>query len=412
MIAGRGAGERGRSGHQLATIAAEVGTPFYAYDLNRFRERIRAFEEALADVPHLTSYAAKANDALAVLRVVAAEGLGADVVSGGELAKCLSAGISPEGIVFSGVGKREDEIRAAVEAGIRSLNVESLEELDEIASAATSLGRVAPIAVRLNPDVAGGGHEYLTTGGAASKFGLERAEAMEAFRRAEAEEALEPVGLSFHIGSQLLDAEPVFAAASRGAELWRELAETGIRLRDFDAGGGLGIAYDGGKEPDVGAYIARLAELAGGLGATLLLEPGRHLVGPAGTFVTRVLHVKKAGGRTIVVCDGGTNDLLRPALYGAEHPVTVLAEGERERATVDLAGPLCESGDFLALDRTLPLPQRGDLIAVELAGAYGRVMSSTYNARPLCAEVVLEQGSWRVSRERGTYDDLVRNEHT
>ena len=297
-----------------------------------------------------------------------------------------------------------------MEAGIRSLNVESLEELDEIAAAARALGRIAPIAVRLNPDVAGGGHEYLATGDAASKFGLERAEAMEAFRRAAAEEALEPVGLSFHIGSQLLDAEPVFAAAARAAELWRELAETGIRLRDFDAGGGLGIAYDGGAEPNVGPYVARLSELAGGLGATLLLEPGRHLVGPVGTFVTRVLHVKQAGGRTIVVCDGGTNDLLRPALYGAEHPVTVLADGERERATVDLAGPLCESGDFLALDRTLPLPRRGDLIAVELAGAYGRVMSSTYNARPLCAEVVLEQGSWRVSRERGTYDDLVRNE--
>jgi diaminopimelate decarboxylase len=386
-------------------------TPFYAYDLDRFRERIRAFEEPLGGVPHLTCYAAKANDALAVLRAVAAEGLGADVVSGGELAKCLKAGIRPEGIVFSGVGKREEEIRAAVDAGIRSLNVESLEELEEIAAAAQALGRVAPIAVRLNPDVAGGGHEYLATGGAASKFGLERAEAMEAFRRAAVEEALEPVGLSFHIGSQLLYAEPVFEAAARGAELWRELAETGVRLRDFDAGGGLGIAYEGGADPDVGEYVTRLTGLTDDLGATLLLEPGRHLVGPAGTFVTRVLHVKQAGGRTIVVCDGGTNDLLRPALYGAEHPVTVLAEDERERATVDLAGPLCESGDFLALDRTLPLPRRGDLISVELAGAYGRVMSSTYNARPLCAEVVLEQGSWRVSRERGTYDDLVRNEH-
>jgi diaminopimelate decarboxylase len=289
--------------------------------------------------------------------------------------------------------------------------VESLEELEEIAAAARALGRVAPIAVRLNPDVAGGGHEYLATGGAASKFGLERAEAMEAFRRAAAEEALESVGLSFHIGSQLLDAEPVFAAAARAAQVWRELAQAGIQLRDFDAGGGLGIAYDGGTEPDVGAYMARLAELAGGLSATLLLEPGRHLAGPAGTFVTRVLHVKRAGERTIVVCDGGTNDLLRPALYGAEHPVTVLAEDERELATVDLAGPLCESGDFLALNRKLPLPSRGDLIAVELAGAYGRVMSSTYNARPLCAEVVLEQGGWRLSRERGTYDDLVRNEH-
>jgi len=410
VIAGQGAGERCRSGHRLATIAAEVGTPFYAYDLDRFRERIRAFEAGLPDVPHLTCYAVKANDALALLAIVAAEGLGADVVSGGELAKCGKAGITPASIVFSGVGKRDDEIRAAVEAEIRSVNVESLEELDEVSAAARQLGRVAPISVRVNPDVAGGGHEYLATGGAASKFGLERADATEAFRRAATDDALDPVGLSFHVGSQLLDTEPVLMAAERAAELWRELADAGIRLRDFDAGGGLGIAYDGGAEPDVQAYTARLAELAGSVEATLILEPGRHLVGPAGTFVTRVLHVKRAGGRTIAVCDGGSNDLLRPALYGAEHPITVLVERERERALVDLVGPLCESSDFLALDRTLPLPRRGDLIAVELAGAYGRVMSSTYNARPLCAEVVLEQGSWRVSRERGTYDDLIRNE--
>jgi diaminopimelate decarboxylase len=266
--------------------------------------------------------------------------------------------------------------------------------------------------VRLNPDVAGGGHKYLATGGAASKFGLERAEAAEAFRRAAADDALAPVGISFHIGSQLLDTEPVLMAAACAAELWRELAEAGIRLRDFDAGGGLGIAYDRRPAPDLGAYTGALAELARSLDATLVLEPGRHLVGPVGTFVTRVLHVKEAGTRTIAVCDGGSNDLLRPALYGAEHPITVLAVGEREQTQVDVVGPLCESSDFLALGRTLPKPRRGDLIAVELAGAYGRVMSSTYNARPLCAEVVLEQGIWRVSRERGTYDDLVRNERT
>jgi len=363
-------------------------------------------------VPHFTCYAVKANDALAMLRVVAAEGIGADVVSGGELAKCLKTGIPPAGSAFAGVGKLEGEIRSAVETGIRSLNIESLDELDDVSAAARAVGRVAPVSVRLNPDVSGGGHEYLATGAAASKFGLERAEAGEALRRAAEDDALEPIGISFHVGSQLLDPEPVFLAAARAAELWRDLAQEGIRLRDFDAGGGLGIPYDGGAGPDLTAYVGRLAEIARSLDATLVLEPGRHLAGPVGKLVTRVLHVKHAGGKTIVVCDGGTNDLLRPALYGAEHPVTVLAEDERERATVDLAGPLCESGDFLALDRTLPLPRRGDLIAVELAGAYGRVMSSTYNARPLCAEVVLEQGSWRVSRERGTYDDLVRNEHT
>lgn len=342
--------------------------------------------------------------------MVAAEGLGADVVSGGELAKCLRAGIPPGKIVFSGVGKREDEIEAALEAGIRSLNVESLDELDQIAAAAWTLGRVAPVSVRLNPDVAGGGHQYLVTGGAASKFGVERTEAAEALRRAGAEAALEPVGISFHVGSQLLDAQPIIEAAERAAELWREAAAAGTTLHDFDAGGGLGIAYDDGPEPDVETYTTTLAKLAGGLGATLILEPGRHLAGPVGTFVTRVLRVKEAGGRTIVVCDGGSNDLLRPVLYGAEHPLTVLDGDDREPTTVDLVGPLCESSDFLALGRTLPLPRRGDLIAVELAGAYGRVMSSTYNARPLCAEIVLEQGSWRVSRERGTYDDLVRNE--
>jgi diaminopimelate decarboxylase len=390
-----------------------VGTPFYAYDLDAFRERIRAFEAELRNTPHLTCYAVKANDALALLEVVAAEDLGADVVSGGELAKALKAGIAPVKIAFSGVGKREDEIRAAVDAGIRSLNVETIEELDDIAAAARTLGRTAPVSVRLNPGVEGGGHEYLATGRAGSKFGLERDQAAEALRRAAADDALELVGISFHVGSQLLDAEPVLVAAERAAELWRELTRAGVRLRDFDAGGGLGIPYDGGPAPDFRAYARALAEIAHRLDATLILEPGRHLAGPVGTFVTRVLHVKQAGDKTIVVCDGGMNDLLRPVLYGAEHPVSLLGENEphkRQQASVDLVGPLCESSDFLALARTLPLPRRGDLLAIGLAGAYGRVMSSAYNARPLCAEVVLEQGAWRISRERGTYEDLVRNE--
>ena len=346
-----------------------------------------------------------------MLGVVAAEELGADVVSGGELAKTRKAGIAPCKIAFSGVGKREDEIRAAVDADIRSINVETIEELDDIAAAARALGRTAPVSVRLNPGVEGGGHEYLATGRAGSKFGLERDQAAEALRRAASDDALEPVGISFHVGSQLLDVEPVLVAAECAASLWRELAQAGIPLRDFDAGGGLGIPYDSGPPPDFRAYARALTEVARQLDATLILEPGRHLVGPVGTFVTRVLHVKKGGDRTIVVCDGGMNDLLRPVLYGAEHPVRLLDENdEREQEPVDLVGPLCEGSDFLALARTLPIPRRGDLLAVGLAGAYGRVMSSAYNARPLCAEVVLEQGAWRISRERGTYDDLVRNE--
>ena len=342
--------------------------------------------------------------------MAAREGLGADVVSGGELAKALRARVAPAGIVFSGVGKQREEIDAALAAGIRSLNVESLHELDEVAAAARALGRAAPVSVRVNPDVAGGTHDYLTTGTAASKFGLERSDALAAVRRAAADDALAPIGLSFHIGSQIADPAPVLAAAERAAAIWREVADGGIRLRDFDVGGGLGIAYEGGADADLESYARSLGELARSLGATLVLEPGRWLVGPVGTFVTRVVHVKSAGGRTIAVCDGGINDLIRPLLYAAEHPIRLLHGEARERREVDVVGPLCESGDFLALGRSLPEPRAGDLLAVEIAGAYGRVMSSTYNARPLCAEVLLEDGDWRVGRERGTVDDLVRNE--
>ena len=352
----------------------------------------------------------KANDALALIHVAADEGLGADVVSGGELAKALRAGMPPERIVFSGVGKTPPEIRAALEAGIRSLNVESADELVEAAARARDLSVVAPVSVRLNPDVAAATHEYLATGAAASKFGLERDAALEAFRTAAADDALAPIGLSFHVGSQLLDPAPILDAAQRAKELWQELARDGIPLRDFDAGGGVGIPYDEGPEPDLGAFVEPLAEIARALDATLVLEPGRYLVGPVGAFVTRVLYVKRAGGRTIVVCDGGSNDLIRPALYGAEHPLEVIGD-ERDPGRVDVVGPLCESSDFLALDRTLPVPRPGDLIRIGRAGAYGRVMSSTYNARPLCAEVLVDGRGWRLGRERGSYDDLVRNEH-
>jgi diaminopimelate decarboxylase len=394
----------------INAIAEAIGTPFYAYDIDRFRERIRAFEELLGGMPHLTCYAVKANDALALLRVVADEGLGADIVSGGELDKAIRVGLEPSKIVFSGVGKRRDEIAAALAAGVRSLNVESLGELAEIAAAAAAAGVTAPVSVRLNPDVAAGTHAYLTTGTAASKFGLAAGEAIEALRRAADDPRLTPVGLSFHVGSQILETQPFAAAAERAAEVWRGARADGIALRDFDVGGGLGVAYDGSADPDVGRYLETMIGAARTLGATLVLEPGRHFVGPVGIFVTRVLRVKRVGDRTIAVCDGGVNDFLRALLYGAEHPVDVLSPAPGREGLVDVVGPLCESGDYLALGRRLPIPAAGDLIVIRLAGAYGRVMSSTYNARPLCAEVLLEGGAWRVGRERGTYDDLVRNE--
>ena len=393
----------------IEEVAGEVGTPFYLYDGDVFRARVRRLEEALAGVPHQVCYAVKANDALALLAIAAGEGLGADIVSGGELAKALRAGIFADRIVFSGVGKTRAEIGAAILAGVRSLNVESLGELDAVAEEASALGRTARVAVRVNPDVSPDTHSYVSTGSAASKFGLAPADALAAVRRVAADGALEPVGLSFHVGSQLLDPSPVFAAADRVAELWRELARDGIELSDLDVGGGLGVPYTAGAEPDVEAYAAALARVAGSLDATLVLEPGRWLVAAAGTFVTRVLYVKDAGDRWIAVCDGGMNDLVRPALYEAYHPIELVG-AERPPGVVDVVGPLCESGDFFALGRELPRPEPGDLLAVRLAGAYGRVMSSTYNGRPLCAEVLAEGGSWRVTRERGSVEDLVRGE--
>ena len=392
-------------------VARAVGTPFYAYDADLFRARIGRFRAALGETPHQLCYALKANDALALVAIAAEEGLGADIVSGGELAQALRAGVPGGRIVFSGVGKRRGEIRLALEAGVRSLNVESRGELDAVAAEAAALGVVAPVSVRLNPDVAADTHANVATGSAASKFGLGVEEARAAYARAAAEPALEPVGISFHVGSQLLDTAPVLDAAERAAALWRELAADGIRLRELDVGGGLGIAYDGGVEADVGGYAAALAAMARDLDAMLVLEPGRWLVGPVGTFVTRVLYVKEAAGRRIAVCDGGMNDLIRPALYGARHPIGLVRGGEgRPRGAVDVVGPVCESGDFFALGIDLPLPEPGDLVAIGQAGAYCRVMASTYNARPLCAEVLLDLGAYRVIREPLPAEELAARE--
>jgi diaminopimelate decarboxylase len=270
---------------------------------------------------------------------------------------------------------------------------------------------VAPVSFRLNPDVEPPTHGYVSTGQATSKFGLPASEVVDGLRGAAHDPALRPVGISFHIGSQLSDPAPVLVAAERAIELWHEVAAGGVRLRDLDVGGGLGVPYAGESELDVEWYARELASRAAEIGATLVLEPGRWLVAPAGTFVTRVLYVKDVPGRRIAVCDGGMNDLIRPSLYGAEHPIELVGDvGERPRGAVDVVGPVCESGDFFARGRDLPLPEPGDLVAIGYAGAYGRVMASTYNARPLCAEVLVDGDEWSVIREAGTYDDLVRGE--
>jgi diaminopimelate decarboxylase len=392
-------------------VAAAVGTPFYAYDADRFRERIHRFRAAFREAPPSVCYALKANDALALVATAAGEGLGADIVSGGELVKALRAGVPPGRIVFSGVGKRRDEIRAALDAGVRSVNVESLGELDILAEEAAALGKIAPVSVRLNPDVQADTHAYVATGSAASKFGLGLDDARTAYARAAADPALEPVGLSFHVGSQLFDSMPMVAAAAAAAVLWRELEAAGVHLRDLDVGGGLGIAYDDGEDAAVEPYAELVSAAASHLGAELVLEPGRWLAGPVGTFVTRVLYVKEVPGRRVVVCDGGMNDLIRPALYGARHPISLLGEDERPRGLVDVVGPVCETGDFFALGIELPLPEPGDLLAIGQAGAYCRVMASAYNARPFCAEVLREDGEYRVIRELIPADELAAREH-
>jgi diaminopimelate decarboxylase len=380
------------------------------YDADRFRERIRRFRAAFGDAPHSVCYALKANDALALVAIAAEEGLGADIVSGGELAKALRAGVPPGRIVFSGVGKRRDEIRAALDAGVRSVNVESLGELDVVALEAAALGKVAPVSVRLNPDVQADTHAYVATGSAASKFGLGLDDARAAYARAVADPALEPVGLSFHVGSQLFDSVPMVAAAGAAAVLWRELEAAGVHLRDLDVGGGLGITYDDGEDAAVEPYAELVSAAASRLGAELVLEPGRWLAGPVGTFVTRVLYVKEVPGRRVAVCDGGMNDLIRPALYGARHPISLLGEDDRSRGLVDVVGPVCETGDFFALGVELPLPEPGDLLAIGQAGAYCRVMASAYNARPFCAEVIREAGAFRVIREPVPADELAARE--
>lgn len=391
-------------------IADQIGTPVFVYDADLLRTRIAALTAMVAGVPSEIAYSVKANDALAVLRVVAAAGLGADVVSGGELFKALRAGIPPERIVFSGVGKQRDEIRDALAAGIRSLNVESSGELDAIAVEAASVGAMARISVRINPDVEADTHHYIATGSAASKFGVPVDQAGELLRRAAASSALLPIGISFHVGSALADPAPVHAAAASAAALWRALAAEGIELEDLDAGGGLGVSYDGEPDPDPVRHVAPLVETARSLGATLVLEPGRWVVAPIGTLLVRVTYAKEMPGRLVAICDTGMNTLIRPSLYQAYHPIEVLGAGPRPHGPVDVVGPICESSDFLALGRELPLPVAGDLLAVGMAGAYGRVLSSSYNSHRRVPEVVVDGDSWRVTRSRGTYEDLVAGE--
>ncbi len=412
----RGGGQDGAlcmEGTPLAEIAAAVGTPTYVYGAGEIAARYQALAAACSAAPTLVCYAVKANSSQAILRHLARLGAGADIVSGGELQRALVAGVPADKIVFSGVGKLDDELDAAIAAGVRSINVESAEELGRVAARARALGRTAAIALRLNPDIDPLTHPYLATGLRESKFGVSMADALPLARRALDLADLRLVGVGCHIGSQITEAGPFLASFERLRGVVQALRESGAPLRQLDLGGGLGIAYaPGDPDLDVATLGAALVAAVRPLGLDLVLEPGRYLVGAAGVLLTRVIGRKRGDPRSFVIVDAAMNDLLRPALYEAFHPIVpvALAAAERPPVRADIVGPVCECGDFLARDRLVPWPEPGELLAVLCAGAYGMSMASTYNTRPLAAEVLVRGDTFAVTRPRKTVAELLADE--
>ncbi|MFQ6018078.1 MAG: diaminopimelate decarboxylase [Kiloniellaceae bacterium] len=393
----------------LDALADTVGTPFYCYAAGALEAAYRAFAGALADLPATICYALKANGNLAVVRTLARLGAGADVVSEGELLRALAAGVPPRRIVFAGIGKTPAEMAAGLEAGLLQFNVESLPELETLAGVASDKGLRAPVALRLNPDVDARTHDKITTGRAENKFGIDLGRARAAAARAAELPGISLEGLAVHIGSQLTDLAPYRAAFARVARLYRELAAGGLPLKRLDLGGGLGITYRDETPPDLKAYAAMVREVTAGLGAELVFEPGRLLVGGAGVLVTRVLYVKSGAARRFVIVDAAMNDLIRPSLYDAWHDIVPVRAPppEAEIAPVDIVGPVCETADTFARQRPLPRVEAGDLLAIRCAGAYGAVMASTYNSRLPAPEVMVRGRDSAVVRARPDHAALI-----
>jgi diaminopimelate decarboxylase len=392
----------------VTALAGSVGTPFYVYSAATLRRHVRVMKEAFEGIPTLVAYAMKANSNQAVLKVVAGEGAGADVVSGGELERAIAAGIAPGKIVFSGVGKTVREMARGLELGIKCFNLESEPELERLSEIAVSMGKVAPVSVRINPDVSAGGHAKISTGNKENKFGIPFGRAREVYARITALPGVAAIGIDMHIGSQIEDMSPFDNAYALMAELVRELRAAGHNIRHVDVGGGLGIPYhaDGDAPPLPAAYAAIVRKHLGGLGVELVLEPGRLIVGNAGILVTTVEYVKE-GERNFVIVDAAMNDLIRPTLYEAHHEIEPVRHSNLPPITADVVGPVCETGDYLALGRKMPGVKQGDLLAVMSAGAYGAVMASTYNSRPLVPEVLVDGASWHVIRPRKSIDELI-----
>jgi diaminopimelate decarboxylase len=397
-------------GVSLEAAAAEHGTPLYVYSRAAIEAAYAAYARAFAAVPHRICYAVKANGNGAILRLLAGLGAGADIVSGGELVAALRAGFPPERIVFAGVGKTDAEIALGLEHGIGEWNAESEDEIGRLAAAAAARGTRARVSLRVNPDIDARSHPYISTGLREAKFGVDIALAAEILRRARERPGIDVVGLQCHIGSQIVETEPLAAAARALGGLSRQLLDEGFPLRTLDIGGGLGVSYDGSGVPGAGRLAAAVLPAVEGLPLTLVLEPGRSLVAAAGALLTRVLYVKQGHGKRFVVVDAGMNDLLRPALYQAFHRVEPVRARGRAQELVDVVGPVCETSDFLARRRELERVEPGELLAVRDAGAYAFSMSSNYNMRPRAAEVMIENGNVRLIRRRETFDDLVRTE--
>jgi diaminopimelate decarboxylase len=396
----------------LAGLAKAVGTPFYCYSTATLTRHYRVFAEAFADVPSLVCYAVKANSNQAVIATLARLGAGADVVSGGELRRALAAGVPPDRIMFSGIGKTADELAAALDSNILCINVESEPELDLLSAIAAAKGRTAQVSVRVNPDIDAKTHAKIATGRAENKFGIPISRARDVYALAAKLPGIHVAGVDMHIGSQITELSPFDNAFALLSDFVRMLRGDGHVISHVDLGGGLGIPYreDNDPPPDPSAYAEVVKRATRGLDCRLIFEPGRLIVGNAGILVTRVLYLKRGEAKAFVIVDAAMNDLIRPTLYDAHHDIRPVAEpGPGARRTVaDVVGPVCESGDFLALDRDMVEPASGDLLAVMSAGAYGAVQAGTYNSRPLVPEVLVRDGEWALVRPRLEVDQLIR----
>ncbi|MBI5855632.1 MAG: diaminopimelate decarboxylase [Nitrospirae bacterium] len=404
-------GELQCDGVPLSRIGKEVGTPCYIYSYSTLIRHFRAFDGAFRGIPHIVAFAMKANSNLAILRLMAREGSGADIVSGGELFRALKAGVPPSKMVFAGVGKSREEIRAALEADILMFNVESSPELQLLSEVAAEMGRRARVALRINPDIDPKTHPYISTGLKKSKFGIAADRALEEFKLASSLKHVEVVGVHKHIGSQLTEITPFVDALKRILSLVELLKAQGTDIRYINIGGGLGITYADERPPHPKDLAEAISPMVRDLKCVLIMEPGRVIVGNAGILMTKVLYTKDTDAKRFVIVDAAMNDLIRPSLYGAFHDIRPVREMPRSATrTVDVVGPVCESGDFLAKDRAMPDMANGELLAVMSAGAYGFVMSSNYNSRPRIPEVLVKDGQFHVIRARESYDDLIRGE--